>query len=195
MQVLWHTMKERGKAFTKPPAVPMCPRSRGQMNRGDYLYHWLREEKEKKKMSVKSSSKHTRRSDSPIDSLSVQVSRSGWRGDVCGVPGFEDKWTVTTKNRPQGALPGVRCGLSLLFRSCSSEMLPKPSSATNNFQFNLNNNSNRRRQQKQKQKKKDSRQNSNSVHSGKGSARLCGSYRPPGLSVTINLLSANLLPF
>lgn len=49
MQVLWHTMKERGKAFTKPPAVPMCPRSRGQMNRGDYLYHWLREEKEKKK--------------------------------------------------------------------------------------------------------------------------------------------------
>ena len=48
MQVLWHTMKERGKAFTKPPAVPMCPRSRGQMNRGDYLYHWL-QEKEKKK--------------------------------------------------------------------------------------------------------------------------------------------------
>lgn len=108
------------------------------------------EEKKKKKKSVKSSSKHTQRSDSPIDSLSVQVSRSGWRGDVCGVPGFEDKWTVTTKNRPQGALPGVCCGLSLLFRSCSSEMLLKPSSATNNFQFNLNNNSNKWQQHKKK---------------------------------------------
>lgn len=65
-----------GKAFTKPPAVLMCPRSRGQMNRGDYLYQWLQEKKKKKKKQRLLNQAANTQSDSPIGSLSVQVSRS-----------------------------------------------------------------------------------------------------------------------
>lgn len=72
MQVLWHTVRERGRLSLKPPAVLMCPRSRGQMNRGDYLYHWLQE----KRCLLNQAAKQKKQSNSPISSLCVQVSHS-----------------------------------------------------------------------------------------------------------------------
>lgn len=107
-------------------AVLMCLCSGGLINRGDYFcingY--------KKMNSVKSSSKHTKQQ--PYWFSKCSGIPSGLRGDGLWCTWFEDKWTVVT-NHPQGALPGVCCGISLLF-FCCSEMLPKPQERHVNIQ-------------------------------------------------------------
>lgn len=71
---------------------------------------------------IKLSSKHTKRQ--PYRFSKCSGIPCGRRGDVCGVTWIEDKWTVAT-NHPQGALPGVRCHISLLFshQSCGGPKL------------------------------------------------------------------------
>lgn len=69
------------KAFTNPTADLMCPHSRGQMNRGEILYHWL----QGKKQCLIKQQTHK------VTALLVLYKCSGipfgWHGNVCGVPG------------------------------------------------------------------------------------------------------------
>lgn len=95
-----------GKAFTKSPAVLMCPRSRGQRRLILLLAtrNW----------NLLNQATNTQ-SDSPIGSLSVRY--PVWLAWRClWWTWFEDKWTATT-NHPRCALPGVCCDISLLFPS------------------------------------------------------------------------------
>lgn len=157
MQVLWYTMQERGKAFTKPPVALMCPCSTGQMNRGEIIFITGY----KKIKPVKLGSKHIKRQ--PYWFSKCLRFQSGWRGDVCGVPGSKTNGQGST-NHPQGALPGVCCITSLL--SSSRSLINKI----------LN------------------------VFDGEMQSIVCiqvrehssGFNQPPELSVTINLLIANL---
>lgn len=74
MQVLWHTMKERGRLSLNHQRF-WC--AHVQEDRGNYLYHWLQEKKQKKpqKNQCLLNRAANKQSDSPIGSLSVQVSR------------------------------------------------------------------------------------------------------------------------
>lgn len=189
MQVLWHTMNERGRLSLKPPAVLMCLRSRGQKNRGDYLYHWLQEKKKEKKMSVKSSSKHTNRHRYWFSKCSgIPVSAGVAMSVVYLVRRQMDsgnKWSTRCPSRC------MLCHLpSVLFLQLWDAT--QTSSATNNFHISLLEKSTTPPATNDNNKR--IRVRIRSVHSGKVTP-LLGSYQPPGLSVTINLLSANLLPF
>lgn len=71
-----------GKAFTKPPAALMRPRSRGQMKQRGFIciigY-------KKERCLLKSSSKHAKRQ--PYWFSKCSGIPFSWRGDVYGVPG------------------------------------------------------------------------------------------------------------
>lgn len=127
-------------------------RSRGQMNR-DYLYHWLQE---RKKMSIKSSSKHTKRQ--PYWFSKCSGIPFGWRGDVCGVPGSKTngQWQQIVHKVP---FQVYAVAFSLLFCSCSSEMLPKPQAQTKITSNYLCWRETNKRRQQMTTTKKDSRQN------------------------------------
>lgn len=124
-----------GKAFTKQPAVlMMCSRSRGQMNRRDYLFVSLATRKKQKCLWNQAANTQ---SNSPIGSLSVQVSHSAGvaMSAVYLVSKTNGQWQRII---PCGALPGVCCGCYpfcsvLAALRCDPNLRRK----TNDFQLSL----------------------------------------------------------
>lgn len=124
MQVLWHTMRERGRLSLKPPAVLMCPRLRGQMNMGRLFVIIGYMENE---VCLKSSSKHThtKKSNSPIGSLSVQVSR------LAGVA--MSVVYLVRRQMDSGNKPSTRCPSRCTLWQFPSALFLQLKTSTSNF--------------------------------------------------------------
>lgn len=110
-----------GKAFTKPPAVLMCPLHEDKLTEEIICIVGYKE-----MMFVKSSSKHTKRQ--PYWFSKCSGIPFGWRGDVCGVPGSKTNGQWQQMELVSTRCPS-RCTLwhfpSVLFLfTCTSEMLP-----------------------------------------------------------------------
>lgn len=103
-----------GRLSLKPPAVLMCPRSGGLMDKKEIIWIIGYEGKKEEVMTCYSSSKkHTKRQPYWFSKCSGVPFKLAWRCLWCTCS--RDEWTVTTNPQPQGALPGVRCRL---FPSC-----------------------------------------------------------------------------
>lgn len=105
-----YTMKVRG-GLTKPPAVLMCPRLRGQKTEEIVCitdYETGKKQKGLKDVCWNRAAKNEQ-SNSPIGSLSVQLScLAGVVMSAVYLVCFRRQMDQWRTNRPQGALPGVR---------------------------------------------------------------------------------------
>lgn len=89
--------EERGRLSLKPPAVLMCPRSRGRMNKRGEIICIIGYEK---RNLLNQAAKHTKQQ--PYWFSKCSGIPSGWRGDVCGVPGSKTngQWQLTIHKVP-----------------------------------------------------------------------------------------------
>lgn len=123
-----YTMKVRG-GFTKPPAVLMCPRLRGQKTEEIVCitgYETGKKQKGLKDVCWNWAAKNEQ-SDSPIGSLSVQVScLAGVVMSAVYLVCFEDKWTsdALIGHKLPFQVYAVPFSSLLLFCFCSSRMPP-----------------------------------------------------------------------
>lgn len=169
-----------GRLSLKPPAVPKCPRSRGRMNKRRLFVSLATKEK---KNEIKQQTH--RKSDSPIGSLSVQVSRSA--GVAMSVV-YPVRRQMDSDDKKIGHKVPFQV-YAVAFPFCSA-LRCYPENLKRDFRFIF-------------ARETTTNDDSKRIHVRirkvcirvKGSRPPRGSYRPPGLSVTINLLSANLLPF
>lgn len=125
-----YTMKVR-VGVTKPPAVLMCPRLRGQKT--EEIICITSNETGKKQKGLKdvcwNQAAKNEQSDSPIGSLSVQVScLAGVVMSAVYLVCFEDKWTsdALIGHKVPFQVYAVPFFSLLLFCFCGSRMLPTP---------------------------------------------------------------------